>query len=259
MPTDQTEDKTQDNGEGTNKLTLYTWNIQDGGGRMKQRFKHVQAAHNKIVEKYEPDIIVINEITNPQGAISPLTTDNYCLLITHLRMRIWVKDIVCVSAITTDKTNGLVFTYKKHNMSIRIWAAHIPWLLGKHSYISEQLKTFTDGFIAIGDFNYPAEKSVMHFSELTIPNPKLNNCKYKNTILTIANNNPSTTETQPISYNTHFGKFKWKSLDYFISNIKANFTVDNIDVRNESNGRASDHNAIVVTLEIPRPDSNDGQ
>ena len=61
------------------------------------------------------------------------------------------------------------------------------------------------------------------------------------------------------SYNTWFNNGDKKSFDYYISNIAAKFTVHNIEVKRPNGGRASDHNAIVVTLEIPRPDSNDGQ
>lgn len=286
MPTEQTGTKTQDNGEGTNELTLYTWNIQDGGG--KKRFTHVQAAHNKIVKNYNPDIIVINEITNTQGTISQLTTTHqYCLLITHLRMRIWVKHISCVSEITIHPPEGLEFTYKTQCKNrIRIWAAHVPWNgSGKSKKKKKQrdsdkcsiigsrvIPNCKNDIVAIGDFNLDAIddfnldatglRQNSDFRHLTIPTPATSySVNYRNWV----DNDPEDPLAELVSkqmeapYNTWFNNGHEKSLDYFISNIEAKFAVHNIEVKRPKGGRASDHNAIVVTLDFNKSNSNNGQ
>lgn len=261
MPTEQTGNKTPDSVDDTNKLTLYTWNIQDGGGAKDGRFKYVQAAHKTIVEEYKPDIIVINEFENK---LITDTTD-YKHTTCFERTKVWAK--CAIQEIKNIDKYGIVFDYG----SYKIWAALV------HCDIDNKSKAINDfiapylcnsNCIAIGDFNIDSSELLDRntFGHYFVSKSASVNRYYRDLVFGLENG--VTTGSLPaaslpqndVSYATWSNNGDSGNYDFFISNImdgedenkpSPEWSVDNIRVAQNSLQPASDHNPVVVTLEIP--------
>lgn len=241
------------------KLTLYTWNIQDGGGAADGRFKYVQAAHNKIVKDYDPDIIVINEHN------SSLITDtkNYKHTICFNRTKVWAKcDIL---PFKDDKDFGIVFDYG----SYKIWAALVHHTKASKdsvlTFINKHLGDFD--YIAIGDFNIDSSELLDRntFGHYFVSKSASVNRYYRDLVFGLENGVttgflPPASMADDDLFPTWSNNGDSGNYDFFISNImdgedenkpSLKWSVDNIRVAQNSLQPASDHNPVVVTLEIP--------
>lgn len=249
------------------KLTLYTWNIQDGGGAADGRFRHVQAAHNKIVEKYEPDIIVINEHN------SSLITDttNYKHTTCFNRTKVWAK--CAIQEIENIDKYGIVFDYG----SYKIWAALVHCCIKNrpdaiNNFINDNL--CKSQYIAIGDFNIDSSELLRgSFGRYFVSKSSSESIEHYSRQLTFekvkeVQKGILSDPFQAKCYDTWSNNYDRGNYDFFISNImdgedenepSLKWSVHNIRVAKNSSQRASDHNPVVVILEIPRPDSNDEQ
>lgn len=251
------------------KLTLYTWNIQDGGGAADGRFKYVQAAHNKIVEKYKPDIIVINEHN------SSLITDtrNYKHTTCFNRTKVWAK--CAIQEIENIDKYGIVFDYG----SYKIWAALVHCCIKNrpdaiNNFIKDNL--CKSQYIAIGDFNIDSSELLRgSFGRYFVSKSAVVKRYYHDLSFLPPEKGVTTGLLSPASkaddndlYPTWSNNGDSGNYDFFISNImdgedenepSLKWSVHNIRVAKNSSQRASDHNPVVVILEIPRPDSNNGQ